>query len=210
MSGSTCIGDMEKIRKDLEGRRILIVDDDGDFTKSLKEQLETVGIEVVGIARDGDEALNMTRNLDPALVIMDIQLPGSESDGIKIAKRINDQEPRPILLLSGYSDGEYIERAKASGVITYLVKPVSMKMLLPSIVLTMDRFREMVTLKATVDDMKETLANRKIIEQAKGLLMEKKHLSEREAFTTLRKKSQEQNKPMAEIARTLVMMQDLL
>lgn len=201
---------MDKIRKDLEGKRVLIVDDDVDDAQILREELESEGMDVVGIARNGQEALTMTRDSDPALVIMDIRLRDSDMDGIEIAQQINDQEPRPILLLSGYSDGEYIERAKASGVITYLVKPVRIKMLLPSIVLTIDRFREMVTLKATLDDMKETLANRKVIEQAKGLLMEKKKLTEREAFTMLRKKSQEQNKPMAEIARTLVMMQDLL
>jgi len=210
VSGSTCAGDMDKIFKGLEGKRILIVDDDDGYVVELQSELETVGIDVVGIARNSQEALSLTQQLDPALVIMDIQLPDSETDGIELAKLINDQEPRPILLLSGYSDGEYIERAKTSGVITYLVKPVKIKELLPSIVLTIDRFREMVTLKATVDDMRETLANRKVIEQAKGLLMEKKKLTEREAFTTLRKKSQEQNKPMAEIARTLVMMQDLL
>ena len=201
---------MDRIRKDLEGKRILIVEDDPPQAETLKEQLESLGIEVVGIATNARQALAFAEELDPALVIMDICLKEGEPDGIEVARLINDQEPRPILLLSGFTDGEYIERAKVSGVITYLVKPVSIKELLPSIVLTIDRFREMITLKATVDDMKETLANRKIIEQAKGLLMEKKKLTERDAFKALRRKSQEQNKPMAEIARTLVMMQDLL
>ena len=201
---------MDSIQKALEGKRILIVENDGSQAETLKEQLESVGIDVVGIATNAQEALTLTDALNPALVIMDIHLQDGEPDGIEIARMLNDQEPRPILLLSGYSYGAYIERAKSSGVITYLVKPVTIKELLPSIVLTMDRFREVATLKATVDDMRETLVNRKVIEQAKGLLMEKKGLTEREAFRTLRKKSQEQNKPMAEIARTLVMMQDLL
>jgi two-component system, response regulator PdtaR len=199
---------MDWIQQELKGKKILIVDDNQEFADILKEQLESVGINVVGVVGKAKEAVKMTEKLDPSLVIMDIKLP--DMDGIEAAKKINEQEPRPILLLSGYSDGDMINRAKEAGIITYLVKPVTVKELLPSIVLTMGRFREMVTLKATVDDMKETLANRKIIEQAKGLLMEKKGLTEREAFNTLRKKSQEQNKPMAEIARTLVMMQDLL
>lgn len=210
MSGSTCPDDMVRIPKDLEGKRILIVDDAVDEAQILRKQIEDSGMDVVGIATNAHDALLMTRDLDPALVIMDIDLKEPDLDGIELAKLINDQEPRPILLLSGYTHGEYIERAKTSGVITYLVKPVMLKELIPSIVLTIDRFREMVTLKATLDDMRETLANRKVIEQAKGLLMEKKKLTEREAFAWLRRKSQEQNKPMAEIARTLVMMQDLL
>lgn len=197
-----------ELEKDLVGKTVLIVDDDVEVAETLREQLETVGFIVAGVAADGQEAVRLTRELDPALVIMDIRLP--DKDGIDTAREINENELRPILLLSAYADSELIKRAKASGVITYLVKPVTIKELLPSIVLTMDRFREIVALKATIDDMKETLANRKVIEQAKGLLMEKKSMTERDAFTMLRRKSQEQNKPMAEIARTLVMMQDLL
>lgn len=197
-----------ELEKDFAGKTVLIVDDDSEVAETLREQLETVGFTVAGVAVDGGEAVRLTRELDPSLVIMDIRLP--DKDGIDTAREINEQELRPILLLSAYADGDLIKRAKASGVITYLVKPVTIKELLPSIVLTMDRFREIVALKATIDDMKETLANRKVIEQAKGLLMEKKSMTERDAFNMLRRKSQEQNKPMAEIARTLVMMQDLL
>ena len=199
---------MEPIQEEIQGKTVLIVDDDREVAETLKEQLEEVGFNVVGIAGDAGEAVQLTGDLDPNLVIMDIRLP--DQDGIDTARQINAQELRPILLLSAYSDRKLIQRAKESGVITYLVKPVTIKELLPSVVLTMDRFREMASLKATVDSMKETLANRKVIEQAKGLLMEKKGITEREAFNTLRSKSQEQNKPMAEIARTLVMMQDLL
>jgi two-component system, response regulator PdtaR len=199
---------MDWIKQELKGKKILIVDDDPAVVETLKEQLETAGINVVVTAATGAEALKLTEAHDPSLIIMDIQLP--DMDGIDLARKINEIEPRPIMLLSGYANSDYIDRAKDAGIITYIVKPVTMKELLPSIVLTMHRFREMMSLKATVDDMKETLANRKIIEQAKGLLMERKSLSEREAFSLIRKMSQEQNKPMAEIARTLVMMQDLL
>jgi len=82
--------------------------------------------------------------------------------------------------------------------------------MVPSIVLTLDRFREMVSLKATVDDMRENLANRKLIEQAKGLLMDKKGMSESEAYTAIRAKSQEENKPMADIAQAIIMLDSLL
>jgi response regulator NasT len=133
-----------------------------------------------------------------------------DMDGIEVAMKINAAEPRPIIFLSAFSEPKYIERASLAGVFTYLVKPVTIEKIVPSIVLTLDRFREMISLKATVDDMRETLSNRKLIEQAKGLLVEKKGMTEAEAYVAIRKKSQEENKPMADIAQAIIMVDDLL
>jgi two-component system, response regulator PdtaR len=197
------------IYKELKGTTVLVVDDNLDFAETLKEQLEMIGMKVVGVANDGFQAIRLTEELDPTLVILDIQMePGM--DGIEVAMKINAIEPRPIIFLSAYSQPQYIERASLAGVFTYLVKPITIDKMVPSIVLTLDRFREMVSLKATVDDMKETLANRKLIEQAKGLLIEKKCMTESEAYSAIRAKSQKENKPMADIAQAIIMVESLL
>ncbi len=198
-----------EIFEELKGTTVLVVDDDVDLADTLKCQLEQIGMNVVGVANNGMQAIKLTEELDPSLVILDIKMePGI--DGIEVATRINAVEPRPIIFLSAYNESHYIERASGAGVFTYLVKPISIEKMVPSIVLTLDRFREMISLKATVDDMRENLSNRKLIEQAKGLLMEKKRMTESEAYTAIRVKSQEENKPMADIAQAIVLMGDLL
>ncbi|MFA6450767.1 MAG: response regulator [bacterium] len=197
------------IYKEIKGTTVLVVDDEVDVAETLKDQLEHIGMKVVGVASNGVQAIQMTEELDPTLVILDIKMdPGM--DGIEVAMKLNAIEPRPIIFLSAYSRPEYIERASLAGVFTYLVKPVTIDKIVPSIVLTLDRFREMIALKATVDDMKESLANRKVIEHAKGLLMQKKGMSENEAYAAIRTKSQEENKPMADIAQAIILIEDLL
>lgn len=204
---------MEKeIYKELSGTTVLVVDDDRDLADLLKDQLEEIGMKVVGVAHTGLEAIRMAEEYDPALVILDIELDRmkEEMDGIEVAQKINAIEPRPIMFLSAYSYPHYVERARQTGVFTYLVKPVSIEKMVPSIILTLDRFRELVSLKATVDDMRENLANRRVIEKAKGFLMEKKGMSEAEAYAAIRSKSQEENKPMVDIAQAIIIMEDML
>jgi two-component system, response regulator PdtaR len=198
-----------EIYRELKDTSVLVVDDNLDFAETLKEQLEVIGMNVVGVAHNGTQALRMTEDLDPALVILDIIME-PDMDGIEVATRINAIEPRPIIFLSAFSEPKYIERASVAGVFTYLVKPITIEKMVPSIVLTLDRFREMISLKATVDDMKENLSNRKMIEQAKGMLMDKKGITESEAYAAIRKKSQDENKPMVDIAQAIVMIDDLL
>jgi two-component system, response regulator PdtaR len=200
------------IYEELKDTSVLVVDDDEDLADLLKCQLEEVGMKVVGIAHNAADAIRLTMELDPELVIMDIRLDKSMKgpDGIDVAKEINSIEPRPIVFLSAYSQQDYIERARQTGVFTYLVKPVTIEKMVPSIVLTLDRFRELIALKATVDDMRENLANKKIIEKAKELLMRKKGMTESEAYTTIRSKSQAENKPMADIAQAIVVVEDML
>lgn len=207
---------MDEIQKELAGKKVLIVDDDEEFTEMLREQIASIGMNVVGTARNCAEAVKLSEQTAPALIIMDIRFDGKkddgdgEPDGIETARIINEREPRPILVLSGYSDGKLIRRAKAAGVNTYLVKPVPLPALLPSIVLTMERFRELMIIKSELYEIRENLANRKVIEQAKGILMEKKEMSEKAAYTYLRTLSQKENKPMVDIARMIVAMRELL
>lgn len=204
---------MDEIHKELAGKKVLIVDDEAEFTEMLEEQLKSVGMNVVGVARSGVEALKLSEETAPALIIMDIKLPGNngEPDGIETARMINESnDPRAILVLSGFSEGDYIRRSKIAGVSAYLVKPQPLQALLPSIILAMERFKELMKLKAEIGILIETIENRKIIERAKGVLMETKNMSEKEAYTYLRTCSQKESKPMAEIARMLVAFKDLL
>ncbi len=199
-----------EIYKELNNTSVLVVDDDRDFAEVLRDQLEEIGLKVVGVANNGSQAIRMAEELDPTLVILDIRLGDPAMDGIEVAMKINAVEPRPIIFLSAFHEHEYVERASLAGVFTYLVKPISIDKMVPSIVLTLDRFKEMISLKATVDDMRESLANRKIIEQAKGLLMQKKSMTEQEAYSSIRAKSQEENKPMVDIAQAILILEDLL
>lgn len=188
--------------RQLEGKTVLVVDDDADHAILVKEQLESVGMSVVGVAHDGPRALEMIDDLDPSLVILDIVMP--DMDGIEVARVINEKEPRPILFLSAYSDMEYIEKAKETNVLTYMVKPVKIEEMVPSIILTIDRFREVSALRATVDDMRESIINQEIIEEAKKQLMSESGMSESEAYSTIRKRSRAENRPMVDVAHSVV------
>jgi len=192
----------QDIYKELSGTRVLIVDDEKDFAEMCKEYLEGVGIDVVGVANNGTDALEMTENLDPALVILDIRMPGM--DGIEVASRIMASGPRPIMFLSAHSEGDYIERARQTGVFTYLIKTKMLDGLLPAIVLTLDHFKELISLKAEMDDLRESIANKSIIEKAKQMVGDRYMIAPNEAYERIRARSRDNNKPMADIARAIV------
>ncbi|MBI5286039.1 MAG: ANTAR domain-containing protein, partial [Deltaproteobacteria bacterium] len=127
-------------------------------------------------------------------------------DGIEAAKGINELQPVPIVLLTGKRDEETIKRAIEVGVImAYLVKPIRQEELLPAIELAISRFQEFQALKREVIDLKEALEARKVIEKARGLLMEKEGLSEREAFSRIQRISMDKRTPMKEVAEALIM-----
>lgn len=193
---------MKEIRKDLMGKTVMIVDDDPDLAAIMGEQLDAIGMNVVGIAGDGFAALEMIDKVDPSLIILDIVMPGM--DGIELAQRINSTEPRPILFLSAYRDASYIRKAKQVGVFTYLVKPVSIDNMIPSIILTLDRFNEMSSLKATLEDMKETIANSELMVKARNILVRRKNMSDKEAYEEIQNRSYDEKKPIADIAYEIV------
>ena len=193
---------MTKVDNDLIGKSVLVVDDDEELAETISEQLQDIGLDVVGVANDGNTALKLVDELDPSLIILDIKMP--DMDGIEVARRINESEPRPILFLSAYSDTDSIRRAKDTGVFTYLVKPVRVENLIPSIVLTLDRFREMISLKAAVDDMRESISNTDMMEKARSIIMRMKNVTEHEAFTEIKARSHEENKPLADVAADIV------
>lgn len=182
--------------------RLLIAEDETIIRLDLRELLERAGFEVCAEARDGLEAVELARKEQPDLAILDVKMP--ELDGIEAAKRILDERPIPIVILTAYGQQELIARAVDAGVYGYLVKPFRESDLLPAIETARARHAELMALREEADSLAEALAARKLVERAKGLLMEKEKLSERDAYARLRKASQLSGKPISVVAEALI------
>ena len=183
--------------------RLVIADDESLIRMNLKETLVGLGYLVVGEAGDGVSAINLARELRPDMVIMDIKMP--KLDGIKAAEVLTQERLAPVVLLTAYSDRDLVERAKEAGVVSYLVKPFREADLLPALEVAMARFSELRALDKQLGDLKESLETRKVVERAKGLLMEKQGLNETEAFRKIQQLSMNTRKPMKEIAQSIML-----
>ncbi|MEI7833171.1 MAG: response regulator [bacterium] len=182
--------------------RILIVEDEFILAKNLQNFAETLGHTVVSITDDGAKAIEASDRLRPDLVLMDIKLNGL--DGISASRYIAGEKKIPIIMITAYSDHQFIESAADEGVMTYLIKPVSMSDLQAAIDITLARNREMQELRRQVDELQLSLAHRKIIDRAKGYLMDNLHLSEADAYHRLQQQSQRENRTMADIAQSVI------
>jgi AmiR/NasT family two-component response regulator len=186
--------------------RVVIADDESIIRMDLKEMLTHLGYLVVGEAGDGMSAVHMARELRPDLVILDIKMPGL--DGVSAAKILTEEQVAPVLLLTAYSQRDLIEGAKDAGVVAYLVKPFREAELLPAIEIAMARFREFEELRDEVDDLKDALETRKLVERAKGILMQTQGLGEAEAFRRIQQISMNTRKPMREVASAILLAQE--
>ena len=187
--------------------RIVIADDESLIRLDLREMLTELGYDVVGEAGDGQAALELARKLLPDLVIMDIRMPGV--DGIAAAEELTREKIAPVVLLTAYSDQGLVERAKDAGVVGYVVKPFRQTELLPVIELSIARFDEFRSLEREVGDLKEALETRKLVERAKGILMETHGLRESEAFHRIRKTSMDARKSMKEVAEAVLLAHEM-
>lgn len=185
-----------------EIKKVLIAEDNPKTRLFLKTQLELLGFDVVDAVSNGQAAVDLVDELKPDLVIMDIKMP--ELDGIDAAKAITAKGPMPIILITGLSSDEMASKAVEAGVFAYLVKPVTKKQLEPAIKLAMARYEEFKSLKVEVDDLKDAIETRKLVERAKGILMKRCNISEDDAFKLLQTHSQKENKKMREIADTII------
>jgi len=159
-------------------------------------------MDVVGEARDGEEAVALAADLEPDLAIMDVKMP--KLDGIEAARRILELRPIPIVMLTAYGQDELVSRAVEAGVFGYLVKPFRESDLLPAIQTARARYDELAALREEAESLGEALAARKAIERAKGLLMQKEGLSEQDAFARLRRASQVSGRPLKVVAEAVV------
>lgn len=163
--------------------RIAIADDEPDMRDFLGRMLPRCGHEVVSSASTGTELVEHCRTFQPDLVITDIKMP--EMDGIEASLTIYRDRPVPVLLISAYHDEALIERAEADHVLGYMVKPITVVDLQPAISVAMRRFTELQSLQQECDDLRQALTDRKLIEQAKGILMRIAQIDENEAFRRL-------------------------
>ena len=187
--------------------RIVIADDESLIRLDLREMLTHLGYEVIAEAGDGRSALDLARRLRPDLLIMDIKMP--DIDGISAAEELTRERIAPVVLLTAYSDQGLVERAREAGVVGYVVKPFREAELMPVIELSRARFDEFRTLEKEVGSLKDALETRKLIERAKGVLMEVHGLREAEAFHRIRKTSMDARKSMKEVAEAILLAHEM-
>jgi response regulator NasT len=182
--------------------KILVAEDETIIRLDLTGLLERAGHEVVAEARDGEEAVALAREHEPDLAVMDVKMP--RLDGIEAARRILEERPVPIVMLTAFGQQELVARAVEAGVFGYLVKPFREQDIVPAIETARARFEELVAVRAEAESLQEALVARKSIERAKGFLMEKEGLSEQDAFARLRKASQVSGRPLRVVAEAVI------
>jgi AmiR/NasT family two-component response regulator len=187
--------------------RIIIADDESLIRLDLREMLTHLGYDVIAEAGDGQAALELARKLSPDLVVMDIKMP--EVDGITAAEVLTRERIAPVVLVTAYSDQGLVDRAKDAGVVGYVVKPFRETELMPVIELSLSRFEEFRSLEREVGNLKDALETRKVVERAKGVLMETHGLREAEAFHRIRKTSMDARKSMKEVAEAILLTHDM-
>lgn len=190
----------------MERTRVIIADDESIIRMDLREMLTNLGYLVVGEAGDGRSAVNQARELRPDVVMMDIKMP--DMDGIEAARILTQERIAPVVLLTAFSQRDLVERAKEAGVVGYLVKPFRESDLGPAIEVALARFAEFRALEKEVANLQETLETRKLVDRAKGILMDTQGLSEAEAFRKIQKMSMNTRKPMKEIAEAIILAQE--
>jgi AmiR/NasT family two-component response regulator len=182
--------------------RILIAEDEAIIRLDLREMLEEEGYDVVGEAGDGETALKLTDDLRPDLAILDIKMP--KMDGLTAAAKINEGEMSAVLILTAFSQRDLVEQANKAGAMAYLVKPFDKHDLMPAVELAMARWAEAKALAGESRDLSERLKTRKLVERAKGVLMQRHGLSEQDSFRSIQKLAMQQRKSMAEVAEQLL------
>jgi two-component system, response regulator PdtaR len=184
-------------------RRIIIADDEPLMRLDLQEMLDNLGHDVVGQAGDGQTAVDLARELRPDLVILDIKMP--DMDGVSAARILAEERVAPVLLLTAYSDREFVDGARDAGVMGYIVKPFGEGQLVPAIEVALARFQEFRTLEKELGDTREALATRRVVERAKGVLMDTTGVKEAEAFRRIQKLSMNSRKSMREVAEAILL-----
>ena len=188
--------------------RIAIADDEADMRDYFQKILPAQGHLVVSVAHTGRELVEHCRTHKPDLVISDVKMP--DMDGIDAAVELYRDSPIPVILVSAYHDPELIARAEADHILAYLVKPIKQADLEPAIALAMRRFAQFQALRQEASDLRQALADRKIIERAKGILMKRAKLDEQEAFRRLQKLASDKNRKLIDIASMIVTAEEAL
>jgi AmiR/NasT family two-component response regulator len=184
------------------GLRILVAEDEALIRMDLAEMLDEGGHQVVGQAADGEQAVQLARELHPDLVVMDIKMPGM--DGLTAAEILGREGLAPVVMLTAFSDRALVERARDAGVMAYVVKPFTATDILPAIEIARPRWQEFRALREEVADLNERFETRKRLDRAKGLLMAQSKLTEAEAFRWIQKAAMDRRTSMREVADTII------
>jgi AmiR/NasT family two-component response regulator len=188
--------------------RIAIADDEQDMRDFFERMLPRYGHRVVSVAENGRQLIEHCRELRPDLIITDIKMP--DMDGIDASLEIFRECPTPVILVSAYHDPELIERAENNHIMAYLVKPIGHADLEPTIAVAIRRFNEMQALRKEAADLRHSLADRKVIEQAKGVLMSVAKVSEKDAFRRLQELAADKNQKLIDAAQSVLALEKAL
>jgi response regulator NasT len=184
------------------GARVVIAEDEAIIRLDLQETLEEEGYEVVGATGRGDEAVDLVRELRPDLAILDIKMPGM--DGIAAAREIAAGRWAAVLILTAFSQRDLVERARDAGAINYIVKPFQKSDLVPAIEIALGRFAELRALETQVESLEEQLVTRKVVERARGVLMDSFGLTENDAFAFLQQTAMRRRTKMRAVAEQVL------
>lgn len=168
----------------------------------LKEMLEEEGYSVVGEAGDGEQAVELAREHQPDLVILDVKMP--KMDGISAAEKIAEERIAPVLMLTAFSQRDLVERARDAGAMAYLVKPFSKSDVVPAIEMAVSRFTELKELEKEVADLTLRLETRKLVDRAKSILQTEYGLTEPAAFRWIQKTSMDRRMSMQQVAEAVI------
>jgi two-component system, response regulator PdtaR len=182
--------------------RVVIAEDEAIIRLDLKETLEEEGYEVVGQTGRGDEAVKLVADLQPDLAILDVKMPGM--DGLEAAGQISAGKQAAVLILTAFSQRDLIEKARDAGALAYLVKPFQKSELIPAVEVALGRFQEMKALQDQNLSLAEQLETRKLVDRAKGTLMDKHALSEADAFRFVQKTAMDTRSTLKSVAQDVI------
>ncbi len=182
--------------------RVVIAEDEAIIRLDLKETLEAEGYDVVGDTGRGDDAVRLVRELQPDVAILDIKMPGL--DGIETAREISQERGAAVVILTAFSQRDLIEKARDAGVLAYLIKPFQSSELVPAVEIALARHREYQAISDQVDQLEDRLEVRKLVDRAKGKLIDDQQLSESDAFDFIQKTAMAERKPMREMAQEVL------
>jgi two-component system, response regulator PdtaR len=182
--------------------RVVIAEDEAIIRLDLKETLEEEGYQVVGETGRGDEAIELVRTQRPDVAILDVKMPGL--DGLSAAREISGERLAAVLILTAFSQRDLIEQARDAGALAYLVKPYQRSELIPAVEVAIGRFREIKALHEQAASLEEQLETRKVVDRAKGRLMDHHHLSEQDAFSFIQRTAMTERLTMRAVARQII------
>jgi two-component system, response regulator PdtaR len=182
--------------------RILVAEDEALIRLDLAEMLVEAGYDVVGQASNGEQAVALSRELRPDLVMMDVKMP--LLDGISAAEQIGMERIAPVVMLTAFSQRELVERARDAGVMAYIVKPFTSSDLAPTIEIARSRWVELHALEAEIADLGERFETRKMVDRAKGVLMAELKITEAQAFSWIQRTAMDRRLGMREVAAAIV------